>query len=133
MAWLSIKYLVITPIAQVTTILDTAFVSTVAPKSELPAPPDPQREGMSHAAAHMMGEALQADADRGHVTHVESEPMGRVLARMDQVLPRAEQYDWLMEKKEELGGYRPIDYVDADDLEPVQQLLNDMPETDRTV
>lgn len=64
----------------------------------------------------------------GGSAHDESEPMGRVLARMDEVVPCFEHYDWLMTPREDLDGKRPMDFVNADELEPLQALLDAMPE-----
>lgn len=82
---------------------------------------------------HLFSEASHADAT-GEVIHVESEPMGRILARMDAVLPRSEHYAWFMEETEELGGQdemkSPAECILEGDLESVQQLLDGMPETE---
>lgn len=101
-------------------------MSRVLLKTEFPPPSEPRGEGISRARAHLFAEASQALATH-EVKHDESEPMGQVLARMDEVLPPPEHYRWLVTPNEHLAGYAPIEYVDADDLDPIRELLDEMP------
>lgn len=52
--------------------------------------------------------------------------MGRLLARLDHVLPSEDYFEWLLRPNDELDGHRPMDYVDADQLEPLEDLVGQM-------
>ncbi len=54
--------------------------------------------------------------------------MGRVLARMDRLIPSGEYFEWLILPHEALGGRRPMDYIDGDLLEPLEALLDRLEE-----
>lgn len=86
---------------------------------------DPPAEGISRAKAHLLAEASHWLAT-GRVAHDTNEPMGRVLAQLDRAVPLVDHLAWLMwlmELRAELGGYRAMDYIDADVLEPLADLL----------
>lgn len=95
-----------------------------AASSELPFPKPPER-GISRAKAHLLAEGSHWLAT-GEVFHDESEPMGRILARMDQVVPLGEHFDLLISSHERLGGHRPMDYINAGELAPLEALLDQM-------
>lgn len=96
-------------------------MSRHAASSELPVP-EPPEHGISRAKAHLLAEGSHWLAT-GEVFHDESEPMGRVLARMDQVVPLTEHYEWLTSSRDDLGGHSPMDYVDAGELAPLEEVL----------
>lgn len=82
----------------------------------------PPEQGISRAKAHLLAEGSHWLAT-GEVFHDESEPMGRVLARMDRVVPVSEHYEWLTSPQDDLDGHRPMDYIDAGELAPLEELL----------
>jgi hypothetical protein len=87
--------------------------------------PEPPKEGISRAKAHLLAEGSHWLAT-GEVFHDESEAMGRILAQMDEVVPHADHYQWLMNPRDDLDGYRPMDFIDAGQLEPLKNLLDGM-------
>lgn len=89
--------------------------------TELPIP-EPPEQGISRAKAHLLAEGSHWLAT-GEVFHDESEPMGRVLAHMDRVVPLTEHYEWLTSPHAGLAGHRPMEFIDADQLEPLEALL----------
>ena len=64
----------------------------------------------------------------GEVFHVESEPMGRILARLDHLVPAANYMDWFFTPNPDLDGEAPLAYIDRDELEPLEDLLSEMEE-----
>lgn len=93
---------------------------------ELPEPTPPER-GISDAKAHLLAEGATWLAT-GRAVHDETKPMGRVLAQMEAAVPLESHMDWLLSPNDELDGHRPMDFVDADLLEPLEAVLEQMAE-----
>lgn len=93
-------------------------------RPEHPAP-EPPPEGISRGKAHLLAEASHWLAT-GQIVHDRREPMGRVLTRLGEVVPTSRHLEWLMAPNDDLAGHRPMDYIDADELVPLEELMAQM-------
>lgn len=82
---------------------------------------------ISRAKAGLLAEGATWLAT-GEVVRDTAHPVGRLLERLEAVVPLAERYDWLTSQLDPLGGRRPMQLIDADDLAPLQEVLDAMPE-----
>lgn len=87
---------------------------------------------MSHTKARMIAEGATWLATGGIPPRDESELYGRVMNRFEVVLPARERRDWLTRPNEGLAGKSPMDFIDADELEPLEGLLDSMPEANHS-
>lgn len=112
-------------VASVFAVVHTERVKRSSAGPELPTPHPPER-GISDAKAQLLAEGATWLAT-GRAVHDETKPMGRVLAQMEHTLPRETHLEWLLRPNEALDGHRPMDFVDADQLGPLEAVLAQMP------
>lgn len=87
---------------------------------------------LSRAKAQLLAEAGGWLAT-GTVARDEREPIDRLLNRLDTVIPVEEHYAWLTTPQANLGDRAPMEFIDTDDLTPLQTLLDRLPEHNRAV
>lgn len=85
----------------------------------------PPEQGISESTAYLLAEGANWLAT-GRTEHDLSKPMGRLLAQMDEVIAPEQQLEWLTSPHDGLDGHQPMEFVDADALEPLEQLLGDL-------
>lgn len=95
---------------------------SASPESEPRFDPRP----ISRAKASLLAEGATWLAT-GEVVRDTAHPIGRLLERLETVVPLADRYDWLTTPLDSLDGRRPMYFVDGDDLEPLQAVLDAMP------
>ncbi len=93
--------------------------------AERPRPGHPRT--LSRAKAQLLAEAGGWLAT-GTVARDEREPVDRLLNRLDAVVPVEDHYAWLITPQAELGDRQPMEFIDADDLAPLQALLDRLPD-----